>query len=107
VALLDRGARDAVIFGVVCGLGGDTMPIVRPANAHEAWELNDGDYENANLHGDDNLPENNGHEFANCLGHENSTAAALAGAARRSSSPVQLHDEQRLDHHHQVHRAWR
>ena len=34
---LDRGAGDAVMFGVVCGAGGDTLRFVSPAQSNNGW----------------------------------------------------------------------
>ena len=73
-----------VIFGVVCGDVGDTMPIVRPATAYEGWALNNWQHENATLHCEDNRPEDDGRPFENCVRRE-VAVAAVAVAARRGA----------------------
>jgi hypothetical protein len=50
-------------------------------------------HENKTVPCENNLPEDDGRAFKNCLRHEAAAAAAAPDAARRGASPILLHEQ--------------
>jgi hypothetical protein len=64
-------------------------------------------HENTNLDYANEPAEDDARAVRNRLRREVAAVGAAVGAARHGASPIQLHDYQRHDHHHRVHRSWR